>query len=274
MSSTPLISVIVPVFNGERYIQECIESILLQTHENWELIIVNDGSTDSTEEVVKKITDHRIKYLKQDNTGVSGAKNFGISEMHGDYFCFLDGDDILPEDSLQLRLDGFYDQIDVVAVGGARHEVSTDLRTTLVKSNPTYVADITYELAKLNPQAFYGGCVSYLFKTDTEIPKFKLGWTHCEDMAFLWEYSGKGRFSHIDELIYIYRRHTSSAMSNMNGLVQGYYNYYGFINKTNYLNLMDTIILKYRIFKVTILSLLSHKKLKLSIIWAFKILFK
>ncbi|MGV6829961.1 MAG: glycosyltransferase family 2 protein [bacterium] len=87
------ISVIIPLFNKENTISSCIESILQQQHENFEIIIVNDGSTDASLEKAKSFTDTRIHIHTTKNHGVSAARNFGVSKANSEYICFLDADD-------------------------------------------------------------------------------------------------------------------------------------------------------------------------------------
>ena len=96
-NSKGLISVIVPVYNGEKYIEKCINSIRHQTYRNLEIIIVNDGSTDNTLEICKKLRydDYRIKIINQENKGVSGARNTGLEAATGEYIGFVDSDDFL-----------------------------------------------------------------------------------------------------------------------------------------------------------------------------------
>lgn len=91
----PLISIIVPCYNQAQYLDECLQSVLLQTYQNWECIIVNDGSPDQTEEVAEKWTskDQRFIYIHQENLGVSAARNNGIDRASGDWILPLDGDD-------------------------------------------------------------------------------------------------------------------------------------------------------------------------------------
>lgn len=90
-----LVSIIVPAYNCEKYIAQCIESILNQTYKNIEIIIINDGSTDTTEEKIKFYKDKRIKYHKNKNRGVSETRNYGIKESKGEYICFIDSDDVV-----------------------------------------------------------------------------------------------------------------------------------------------------------------------------------
>ena len=94
----PLISVILPVYNGSLYLKESIDSILNQTYTNFELIIINDGSKDNSEEVIKSYNDDRIKYLSQENRGLAATLNIGIKLTNGIYIARMDQDDIsLPE---------------------------------------------------------------------------------------------------------------------------------------------------------------------------------
>src|SRR5882724_2633969 len=102
-----LVSVILPVFNGEAYLRNAIQSVIQQTHANWELLIINDGSTDRTGEIVRSFTETRIRYFEQFNKGVSAARNVGLTNMRGDFFCFLDVDDIFPVNSVKARCDVF-----------------------------------------------------------------------------------------------------------------------------------------------------------------------
>ena len=93
MKKNPLVSVIIPAYNSEKYIKEAIESVLYQTYDHLEIIIVNDGSWDNTEKIVKEFKDSRIKYFWQKNKGIASAKNAGIKNAKGEFITFLDTDD-------------------------------------------------------------------------------------------------------------------------------------------------------------------------------------
>ena len=89
-----LVSVIIPSYNASKFIDITINSVLNQTYSNFELIVVDDGSTDDTEIHIKRyLTDERVKYFKIKNGGVSNARNYGASMSKGEYLCFLDADD-------------------------------------------------------------------------------------------------------------------------------------------------------------------------------------
>jgi len=98
-----MISVIIPCFNCEKYIFQTIESVLNQRDVNFEIILINDGSTDNTEKVIEKFTDHRIIYFYQLNGGVSKARNVGFSKASGEYIVFFDADDLMSEHFLLSR---------------------------------------------------------------------------------------------------------------------------------------------------------------------------
>lgn len=102
---SPLISIIIPCYNQNRYITESIDSVVAQSYTKWECIIVDDGSTDETAQKIEKyLTDNRIRYIYQDNRGVSAARNAGIENATGDYLLFLDGDDLLTPQALEKLL--------------------------------------------------------------------------------------------------------------------------------------------------------------------------
>lgn len=109
MYKEPLISVIISCFNGEKFIGEAIESVLNQVYQNWELIIVDDGSTDSSKKIIKKyISDDRIKLIEHKfNKGIPKTKNTGISAAKGKYISFLDQDDIWLQLKLELQVKCF-----------------------------------------------------------------------------------------------------------------------------------------------------------------------
>ncbi len=89
----PLVSVVVITYNGAEFVGHAIESVLQQSWRNLELIVVDDGSTDDTDDVIARFNDPRLKYLKQANQGPNAARNYGIRESRGDFVAFLDCDD-------------------------------------------------------------------------------------------------------------------------------------------------------------------------------------
>lgn len=108
MIEKPLVSVVMATYNMAHYLPIAIQSVLVQTYKNIELLIVDDGSTDNTREVVKAfLDDARVKYLIQENKGQAAAKNRGILESSGEYISFLDADDIWDPEKLELQIPVF-----------------------------------------------------------------------------------------------------------------------------------------------------------------------
>ena len=101
----PTISIIIPTYNRAALLKETLESVLAQTYTDYEIIIIDDGSTDHTEETVQAfLTDDRIRYIKQPNAGVSVARNHGIFEARGEWIAFLDSDDLWFPDKLEKQM--------------------------------------------------------------------------------------------------------------------------------------------------------------------------
>lgn len=100
METTPLISVVIPVYNGEKYIEKTINSIIKQEYKNIEILVINDGSVDDTAQVVTRLVekDNRLRLINKKNAGVSTARNVGIDHSKGKYIAFVDGDDLVTED--------------------------------------------------------------------------------------------------------------------------------------------------------------------------------
>jgi glycosyltransferase involved in cell wall biosynthesis len=105
MNNNPLISVIIPVYNGEKYLAEAIESVLSQTDFRLDVIVVDDGSTDNTARVAESFGS--VRYHYQMNAGVGAARNKGIVMAYGDYFAFLDADDLWMTDKIKRQLIAF-----------------------------------------------------------------------------------------------------------------------------------------------------------------------
>ena len=101
--SSPLVSVIIPVFNAERFLSDALNSVFSQGYANLELIMVDDGSTDGSREIIER-TPGNIRYLRQENSGPAAARNRGIEIAEGDILAFQDADDIWPARKLEIQL--------------------------------------------------------------------------------------------------------------------------------------------------------------------------
>ena len=121
--TTRLISLILPVYNAEKYLSACIESIIEQSFENWELIVIDDGSEDSSPKICNTFAarDSRIKILNQENKGVSAARKVGLEMAHGEYIAFVDADDWIAPDWLAQHLAAI-DGVDYVQSGHPKNK--------------------------------------------------------------------------------------------------------------------------------------------------------
>ena len=107
MKESPLVSVIIPVYNYERYLAEAIESVLSQTYQNLEIIVVDDGSTDHSGEVAQSFASRGVRYCQQVNAGIGPARNKGVELARGDFLAFLDADDRWPLEKIERQLKAF-----------------------------------------------------------------------------------------------------------------------------------------------------------------------
>lgn len=116
MKST-LISIIIPIYNAEKYLSECIYSCLCQSYENLQIVLVNDGSLDGSEKICKEFEDrdNRILYIRQDNAGVSKARELGVKNAKGEWIFFVDADDVIEKNALQILIDNSKEKDIIIA---------------------------------------------------------------------------------------------------------------------------------------------------------------
>lgn len=110
----PLVSVIIPCFNSELWIASCLKSVYNQSHKNIEVIIVDDGSTDETAEIIQKVKKQNTYYLYKPNGGVSSARNFGIKKANGELIAFLDSDDFWHKDKIETQVNAIQKGFDLI----------------------------------------------------------------------------------------------------------------------------------------------------------------
>jgi glycosyltransferase involved in cell wall biosynthesis len=256
----PLVSIIMAAYNAQSFIGQAINSVLSQTYTNWELLIVNDGSKDETEAEILKFKDPRISYFKQANKGVSSARNKGLEQMKGDFFCMLDSDDMFPPKSIESRIDKFLEAGEIEFVDG----------TVLVKDKNL---DITIRTIKFN---FYGNPLNSLIRLDGRsffgpswmiriVPgkkyRFKEGMTHGEELMLYINIGQTGVYAAVEEPILLYRVSGTSAMSNLKGLEEGYVQLYLEVKAFPHISKKKKKYLKNRICRIMFLSYLSKNKL-------------
>lgn len=267
---TPLVTVIMPVFNAASYVAEAIDSVINQTYTNWELIIINDGSTDDSDKIIKQFDDSRIRYFQKERGGVSEARNLGFLSMRGEYMCFLDSDDILPSNSIQSRLDVFLNgSKDLEFVDGKVRVESIVDGKLLREYTPSFTGKPFNELIKIKDNCFVG--LTWMIKIDkTKIYKMR-NQTHGEDLLFFLELSKiGGLYCYTSETVLRYRRRSDSAMTSIDKLNLGYIEICRQIQKWDDVSIFDKLVFWIKSRKIMFLSFLFDKG---SVVDAIKSLF-
>ena len=144
------ISIIVPIYNASKYLKKCLDSLVNQTKKELEFILINDGSTDDSESIIKSYNDSRIKYFKRSNHGIGKTRNFGISKSTGKYIMFLDSDDYLEENACEILYEKIEkEKLDVVVCDFYRVvndskiiEKIASFKNTSLKDNPNLLLNV------------------------------------------------------------------------------------------------------------------------------------
>ena len=140
-TTTGLVSVIMPCYNGERYLAEAIESALSQTHRPIEVIVVDDGSTDGSRQVAERFGD-RIRWTQRDHSGIAGARNHGIELAQGEFLAFLDADDLWVEDKLARQVKALRDDPSAGIVSGEMEQFVSPELVGQIDSRIQFVAGV------------------------------------------------------------------------------------------------------------------------------------
>jgi glycosyltransferase involved in cell wall biosynthesis len=222
MRERPKVSIITPTYNHEKYIAECIDSVLAQSYPHWEQIIIDDGSSDRTGDIINQYKDERIKYIRQENKGIwrlGETYNKALQLARGEYIAILEGDDFWPPDKLELQIDALKCADAVLSWGKAKIVDSQgDFLTVLPKDVKRFV-DLTKEqvLGELLFSNSMHSCTIVCrksallsiggFKQPRGIP--------CVDGPTWLELSLAGKFLPIEEILGCYRRHDTQISSKM-----------------------------------------------------------
>ncbi len=192
------ISVIVPVYNVEKYLGECIDSVRAQTMTDWELILVNDGSPDNSDKICRDYAsrDSRIKYIVQENAGVSAARNNGMKHATGDYLFFLDSDDAICPIFLEHAYNNAIgENADIVILGADFQK-----RLPVPPAMPGWGMLIRHKLLEQHPDII-----------------FPVGIQPCEDGLFSHQLIAVAKtISFVPDVEYFYRQHDAQNHTQIN----------------------------------------------------------
>ncbi|MDH8700772.1 glycosyltransferase involved in cell wall biosynthesis [Dysgonomonadaceae bacterium PH5-43] len=199
----PKISVIIPVYNVEKYLDKCIQSVLNQTFADFELLLINDGSKDGSGAICDKYAqeDSRVKVFHKENGGVSAARNLGLDNAKGEWVCFVDSDDFILEDSLNILEDLDKSNKDIYM-----------FKTSILQGGVIIENEYSNKNVKQTNELW-----KYIFKKeiiDTKKIRF-IGIKYGEDYNFISKYFlyvRTGQF--IDEFVYVYRKDNPSSAMN------------------------------------------------------------
>lgn len=214
MEHQPLISVVIPVWNGAPYLEKCLTSILSQSVTDLEIIVVDDGSKDDTWAILTRMAaeDARIQPVHQDNAGASVARNTGLERCRGKYVRFVDCDDAVPEGSFAALLSSAQEH-DSDLVLAAYTEVlagSRSLRCLHRKDEAVGQEEFLRRLERLANSFYYGVLWNKLFRGDIireKKPRFTPGLHWGEDFVFVMEYLAHcRRYSYVTTPVYDYVR--------------------------------------------------------------------
>ncbi|NKI32043.1 glycosyltransferase family 2 protein [Croceivirga thetidis] len=202
-----LVSVVMPVYNAENYLEEAVESILNQSYDNFELLIINDGSVDNSKSIAESLCkkDNRLIYLEnKDNKGVAFTRNVGLRNSNGNFICWMDSDDTCDTQRLEKQVDFLSRNPEIGAVGTQieRFNQNGSFEQTSLNSNPEYIkASLLFRPAAV-PNA------TIMLRNEL-IKKYNLSYNEQlrigEDYGFVTQCSHHFRISILPEILYSYR---------------------------------------------------------------------
>ncbi len=216
MTKDALISIIIPVYNTERYIERCLESVINQTYNNLEIIVIDDGSEDNSYRICENFSqkDNRIILLQKENGGQASARNLGIKRATGDYISFVDSDDWIESDMYEKMLYAVKDRENSIAVCG-RYKVEEDTMAKI--SSFTAEKEITWDFTEavgnfLTWNNIDSSTCDKLFPAKLIKEQKFSGRMVCEDMLFVYEALKKSSsVIHIGKPLYNYLQRSGST---------------------------------------------------------------
>jgi glycosyltransferase involved in cell wall biosynthesis len=211
MTSRPqLVSIIMPVYNGEQYLKQAINSVLAQTYSQWELIVVDDGSNDGTANIVKTYPDPRIRYFYQPNKGQAAALNRGLELAQGEYITTLDADDWYPAHSLYARANFLNQHPEIGAAYGDGVYCNQAGESLLLFSQqmPNGISGDVFDMLIVSP--FYGTGATVLVRRDVLV-EHEIGYDEsiiwCQDWDFYIRLAKIAQYGYVEQVTVHYRLH-------------------------------------------------------------------
>lgn len=216
-TSNPLVSVIIPVYNKRRFIKETIDSVVKQSYQNFEIIVVDDGSTDHSMDIVNSLSDSRLRVFSQPNSGVERARNYGFSKSAGSFITFQDADDLMSQDRLEKQIDYFVSNEALVLVGTWANVI--DVSGNVIGSICPPTSNDALRLAHIFRNQFVSSSV--MIRKTAISPHLVFNETRnlyfSEDYDLWLRLAGEGTVVNIPEKLTSYRRLKSSRSQDDRG---------------------------------------------------------
>jgi glycosyltransferase involved in cell wall biosynthesis len=212
MSKTPTVSVVMPVYNAEKYLSEAVESILTQTFSDFEFIIINDGSTDRSESILQEFQgqDKRIRLVSRSNTGIVATRNEGLELANGPYIAIMDADDIALPERLAKQVAFLEEHSNYVAVGSLSLMIDPDglpVRLANKLTNHEEIDDA--HMAGISAEIPHSGAMIRHDALQT-IGGYRKEMQHAEDFDLWLRLAEIGRLGNLPDLLLKYRLHPKS----------------------------------------------------------------
>jgi glycosyltransferase involved in cell wall biosynthesis len=261
----PIVSIIMPAKDVEPYIRQAIDSVVNQTYSNWELLIIENGSNDKTLEVIRSFNDKRIIVFISEETGLSRARNIGLSASKGEFICFLDSDDRLPANSIASRIRFMNEHPEVFFCDGRVATFDCSFNHIIRQWNPDFRGNPKKEMARINPGCF--SAITWLIRKPINFSlQFNTAWTHLEDRMFFLSISHLGRYDFIDEEVYHIRRRPGSLMSNDLALESAFLKYLNYVHSSSLLSADELKIQKKKFHQIFFKTYIKHGKIRKSLL--------
>lgn len=268
-----LISIIIPCYNAEKFIKETIESVIVQTYSNWELIIVDDGSSDESIAIISTyLNDKRIKLISQKNSGVSVARNSGATYAKGNFLCFLDADDVWERNFIQESL--FVLTKHKSAIMANCDSKAIDQNSNILKQKfEAHEGDVFRDvlLFKSNRVTFPSSIMVKVeeFKT---LGGFDVSLSNVADKYFYLSIAKQGEIVRINKQLLLYRIHSNNMHSNVQLMERDYLLFMLKIEQKFNLDKELKISFNKKIYYILYRSMLKEMRLSKSMFYFYKYL--
>ena len=210
MLQQELISIIMPVYNSEKYIKESVQCILDQTYSNYEFIIIDDGSIDKSVVIIKRFKDSRIRLFECEHKGIVKQLNYGLNIAKGKYIARMDADDLCNKNRLKMQIDYLVNNSNILLVGTNYYYINSNNKIISKKKLPEYHEDIEF-MMPINASILHPTILTYKSVFD-EVGSYKEEFWLAEDHElFLRMLKYNIRCYNIQNFLYSYRNHSSST---------------------------------------------------------------